>query len=42
MDIRIPYLTPTALSQALEMAMLARRSARHQRVMQQLSDLAKR
>ncbi|EEK16247.1 hypothetical protein [Porphyromonas uenonis] len=40
MDIRLPYLTPTSLSKALEAASRARQSTHHQEMMQHLLELA--
>ncbi|MFR6435588.1 hypothetical protein [Porphyromonas sp.] len=40
MDIRLPYLTPTELSQALDDAAQARRSTHHQEMIQHLLELA--
>ncbi|WP_297117874.1 hypothetical protein [uncultured Porphyromonas sp.] len=41
MNIRLPYLTTSSLSRALEDATKARQSAHHQQVMEQLLALAK-
>lgn len=40
MDIRLPYLTPTSLAEALEAASRARQSTHHQEMMLHLLELA--